>query len=43
MAAGFAASGPARRLLDRGWTRPAVVDLAVAGALLLLARAAFGT
>jgi hypothetical protein len=43
IAAGFAASGPARRLLDRGWTRPAVVGLAVAGPLLQLARAAFGT
>jgi len=42
MVVGFAASGPARGLLDRGWTRPAVVGLAVAGALLLLGRAAFG-
>ncbi|MGQ0573242.1 MAG: TSUP family transporter [Pseudonocardia sp.] len=43
MLAGFLASGPARTVLDRGWTRPAVVGLAAAGALLLLARAAFGT
>jgi uncharacterized protein len=42
MAAGFALSGPARRLLDRGWTRPAVVGLAVAGAVALLVRAALG-
>lgn len=42
MAAGFVASGPARALLDRGWTRPAVVGLAVAGAVLLLGRAVFG-
>lgn len=42
MAAGFVASGPARHVLDRGWTRPAIVTLTVAGALLLLVRAAFG-
>jgi hypothetical protein len=41
-AAGFALSGPARRLLDRGWVRPAVVGLAAAGALVLLVRAALG-
>jgi uncharacterized membrane protein YfcA len=40
MVAGFALSGPARRLLDRGWTRPAVLALASAGALALLAQAA---
>jgi uncharacterized protein len=41
MAAGFAASGPARRLLDSGWTRRAVVGLAVASALVLLVQTAF--
>ncbi|MBW0091898.1 sulfite exporter TauE/SafE family protein [Pseudonocardia sp. KRD-184] len=42
MLAGFALSGPARPLLDRGWTRPAVVTLAAAGALALLVQAALG-
>jgi hypothetical protein len=42
MLAGFALSGPARRLLDRGWVRPAVVGLAAAGAAALLVRAALG-
>ena len=42
MLAGFALSGPARRLLDRGWVRPAVVGLAAAGAVALLVRAALG-
>ncbi|HXV92025.1 MAG TPA: sulfite exporter TauE/SafE family protein [Pseudonocardia sp.] len=42
MIAGFLLSGPARRLLDRGWTRPAVVGLAAAGAFALLVRAAVG-
>lgn len=42
MAVGFVVSGPARHLLDRGWTRPAVVAVAVGGALLLLIRVAFG-
>lgn len=42
MLAGFALSGPARRLLDRGWTRPAVIGLAVAGAVALLVRSAIG-
>ncbi len=42
MAVGFALSGPARGLLDRGWTRPAVVGLAAAGAVALLVRAALG-
>jgi hypothetical protein len=40
--AGFALSSPARRLLDRGWTRPVVLALAAAGALALLARTALG-
>jgi uncharacterized protein len=40
MIAGFALSGPARRLLDRGWTRPAVLALAAGGALALLGQAA---
>lgn len=42
MLAGFALSGPARRVLDRGWVRPAVLALAAAGALALLAGAALG-
>jgi uncharacterized protein len=42
MIVGFALSGPARRLLDRGWTRPAVLALASGGALALLGQAAFG-
>lgn len=42
MLAGFALSGPARPLLDRGWTRPAVVGLAATGALALLVQAAVG-
>lgn len=42
MLAGFALSGPARRLLDRGWTRPAVIGLAAAGAVALLVQAAIG-
>ncbi len=42
MLAGFALSGPARRLLDRGWTRPAVIGLAAAGAVTLLVQAAIG-
>lgn len=40
MVVGFAASYPARRLLDRGWTRPAVLALASGGALALLVQAA---
>lgn len=40
MLAGFALSGPARRLLDRGWTRPSVVGLAAAGAVALLVQSA---
>jgi hypothetical protein len=42
MVAGFAVSTPARRLLDRGWTRPAVLAVAVGGALALLAVAVVG-
>jgi hypothetical protein len=42
MIAGFALSGPARRLLDHGWTRPAVLVLAGAGALALLGQVALG-
>jgi uncharacterized protein len=42
MIVGFALSNPARRLLDQGWTRPAVLAVAAAGALALLARAAVG-
>jgi uncharacterized membrane protein YfcA len=42
MIAGFALSGPARRLLDHGWTRPAVLALASAGALALLWQVALG-
>ncbi|WP_214404863.1 sulfite exporter TauE/SafE family protein [Pseudonocardia lacus] len=40
MAAGFLASGPARRLVDRGWVRPAVIGVSAAGAVVLLAQAA---
>lgn len=42
MVAGFVLSGPARRLLDRGWMRPAVLALAACGALALLGRAVLG-
>lgn len=42
MIAGFALSGPARRLLDHGWTRPAVLALASGGALALLGQVALG-
>lgn len=35
---GFALSGPARRVLDNGWTRPAVLAVAAVSALLLLGR-----
>jgi hypothetical protein len=42
MVAGFAVSSPARRLLDRGWTRPAVLAVAIAGALGLLVQAVLG-
>ncbi len=37
--AGFLASGPVRGYLDRGWTRTAVIVLAVTSALVLLLRA----
>jgi uncharacterized membrane protein YfcA len=42
MVAGFAVSTPARKLLDRGWTRPAVLAVAIGGALALLVTAAVG-
>jgi uncharacterized membrane protein YfcA len=42
LVAGFALSGPVRRLLDHGWTRPAVLAMAGAGALALLGQVAFG-
>jgi uncharacterized protein len=41
MVAGFLASGPARRYLDRGWTRPAVLGLSAASAVALLVQAQF--
>lgn len=40
--AGFALSGPARRHVDHGWTRPAVLAMAGAGALALLGQVALG-
>lgn len=43
MVAGFLLSGPARRVLDRGWTRPAVVAISAAAALALLGKAMFTT
>lgn len=39
MVAGFLLSGPARRPLDRQWTRPAVLGVAVVSALALLLQA----
>jgi uncharacterized membrane protein YfcA len=42
MAGGFLLSGPARRLLDRGWVRPAVLAVSIAGAVFLLANAVLG-
>jgi uncharacterized protein len=42
MVAGFVLSTPARRFLDRGWTRPAVLAVAIGGALALLGRALLG-
>ncbi|HET9258334.1 MAG TPA: sulfite exporter TauE/SafE family protein [Pseudonocardiaceae bacterium] len=36
---GFLLSGPARRVLDDGWTRPAVLAVAAASALLLIGHA----
>ena len=35
---GFVLSGPARRVLDDGWTRTAVLTVAAASAVLLIAR-----
>jgi uncharacterized membrane protein YfcA len=40
--AGFLLSGPVRRVLDRGWVRPAVLVVSVGGAVVLLVRAAVG-
>jgi hypothetical protein len=37
--AGFALSGPARRVLDNGWTRRAVLAVAAASAVLLISHA----
>jgi uncharacterized membrane protein YfcA len=42
MAAGFWVSNPARRLLDRGWVRPAVLAVSAGGALVLLVSVALG-
>ncbi len=42
MITGFAVSSPLRRFLDRGRTRPVVVGLAAAGAVVLLVRAFVG-
>jgi uncharacterized membrane protein YfcA len=39
MVAGFLASGPARRLIDRGWVRPAVIGVSAVGAAVLLVQA----
>lgn len=39
---GFLLSGPARRILDDGWTRTAVLTVAAASALLLILRRAVG-
>jgi uncharacterized membrane protein YfcA len=41
MAAGFLLSNPLRRILDRGWTRPAVLGLAAVTAVALLVQAQF--
>jgi uncharacterized protein len=40
--AGFLLSSPARRLLDGGWVRPAVLGVSAAGALFLLVSAVLG-
>jgi uncharacterized membrane protein YfcA len=40
--AGFLLSSPARRLLDRGGTRPAVLAVSIGGALVLMAKAVIG-
>ncbi len=42
LAAGFLASGSARRVLDRGGTRPAVIVLSAVSALVLLVQALAG-
>jgi uncharacterized membrane protein YfcA len=42
MIAGFLLSGPVRRLLDRGWTRPAVVGVSGVAGLAVLAQALVG-
>jgi uncharacterized membrane protein YfcA len=39
---GFLASGPARKLIDRGWVRPAVIGVSAVGAAVLLVQAALG-
>ncbi len=39
MLGGFALSGPARRLLDRGWIRPAVLLVSAASAAVLMVKA----
>jgi uncharacterized membrane protein YfcA len=41
-AVGFLASGPARRLIDHGWVRPAVIGVSALGAAVLLVQAALG-
>jgi uncharacterized membrane protein YfcA len=41
MAVGFLLSNPLRRILDRGWTRPAVLGLAAVAAVALLVQAQF--
>lgn len=40
---GFALSGPARRVLDNGWTRQAVLAVAAASAALLIGRVLFSS
>ncbi|MDQ4118399.1 MAG: sulfite exporter TauE/SafE family protein [Actinomycetota bacterium] len=42
LVAGFLVSGPARRVLDRGGTRPVVIALSAVSALVLLAQALSG-
>lgn len=42
MAVGFLASGPARRVVDRGWVRPGVIGVSALGAVVLLVQAALG-
>jgi uncharacterized membrane protein YfcA len=42
MVAGFLLSGPTRRLLDRGWVRPAVLAVSITGAVFLLGNALLG-